>query len=170
MKRALVVVCYQNDHVTGKMGSRASKTIEKTIVSKIEEALDFNDDIFFVMDSYEEGFFKTSEGKKYPAKHCLRGTKGAELYGKVNDFASNGHMLMKKTYGSDALYGSLRGFDEIEFCGVDTHTSVLANVIIAKTVNPTANIIVNKKAVASKDSELADQALLIMETMGVQVQ
>ena len=47
---------------------------------------------------------------------------------------------------------------------------IVKKIYTAKTVNPTANIIVNKKAVASKDSELADQALLIMETMGVQVQ
>ena len=149
MRKALVIVCYQNDHVTGKMGSRSSKALEKVIVSKIEEALDYNDDIFYLMDAFDEGFFKTPEGKKYPAKHCVRGTKGAELYGKVNDFVSKGHMLVKKTYGSDALYSSMRGFDEIEFCGVDTHTSVLANVIVAKTSNPSANIIVKKNSVAA---------------------
>ena len=169
MRRALVVVCYQNDHVIGKMGSKYAKMIEKNIVTKIEEALDYNDELFFIMDVFDESFFKTPEGKKYPMKHCLRGSKGAELYGKVGNFLSEGHMIVKKSYGSDSLYSNLKGFDEIEFCGVETHLSVLANVIIAKTANPAAEVIVNKNSVAGKDSDLAEQALLIMESMGIKV-
>ena len=169
MRKALVVVCYQNDHVIGNLGSRFAKMIEKNIVAKIEEALDYNDEIFFIMDSFEEGFFKTAEGKRYRIKHCLRGSKGAELYGKVGDYLSKAHVIVKKTYGSDGLYSSIKGFDEIDICGVETHLSVLANVIIARTANPSAEITVSRNAVAAKDSEMAEQALTIMESMGIKV-
>lgn len=169
MRKALVVVCYQNDHVIGRMGSKYAKMIEKNIVNKIEEALDYNDEIFFIMDSFEEGFFKTPEGKKYPIKHCIRGSKGAELYGKTESYLSKGHVFVKRTYGSDGLYNSLRGFDEVELCGVETHLSVLANAIIARTANPSANVKVCRNSVAGKDSDLAEQALTIMESMGIEV-
>ncbi len=168
--KALVVVCYQTDHVTGKLGNRFSRMIEKNIVKRIEEALDYNDSIYFVMDSFDEAFFKTLEGKKYPAKICIRGMPGADLYGKVNDYISEGHMVMKRTYGSDSLMSSLKPYDDIEFCGVDTHKSVLANVILAKSINPKARITVRQNCVADKDSELGEAALNIMESMGIEIE
>lgn len=168
--KALVVVCYQNDHVLGKMGCKYSKMIEKNIVKRIEEALDYSDEIYFIMDYFEEGFFNTPEGKKYPAKHCIRGTEGTELYGKVGAYLSKGHMITKRTYGASGLAHSISRFDEIEFCGVDTHTSVLANVIIAKTANPNARIRVMQNCVASKDTDLGEAALQIMEAMGVEIE
>ncbi len=168
--KALVVVCYQTDHVIGKMGNKFSRMIEKNIVARIEEALDYNDEIFFLMDSYEEGFFKTPEGKKYPAKHCIRGSKGADLYGKVANYLNNGHMIVKKTYGSENLIKSLRPFDDIEFCGVDTHTSVLANVIMTASAYPNVNITIMKNCISSRESELGEAAIQIMEEMGIQIQ
>ena len=86
-KRLLIVVDYQNDFVDGALGFEKAKELEPYLVNLIEEYKKNNDDIIYTMDTHQENYLQTEEGKYIPVVHCIRGTKGHELYGDklIND-------------------------------------------------------------------------------------
>ena len=167
--KALVVVDYQNDHVTGPLGSKYAPLIENNICKRIEDVLMSRGDVYFVIDYFEENFMTTVNGVTKPVNHCLRGSKGAELYGRVEDFSSKGYLLRKTSPGSNELMRMIARYDEIELCGVETDVGVLANAIIARAANPKANVIVRQNCVASRNTDLSEYALDIMNGMGIKV-
>ncbi|MEI3535450.1 MAG: isochorismatase family protein [Bacilli bacterium] len=83
-KRLLIVVDYQNDFVDGALGFEKAKELEPYLVNLIEEYKKNNDDIIYTMDTHQENYLQTEEGKYIPVVHCIRGTKGHELYGKID--------------------------------------------------------------------------------------
>jgi hypothetical protein len=46
---------------------------------------------------------------------------------------------------------------------------VLANAVIARTANPKANIVVRQNCVASRNTDLSEYALDIMNGLGIKV-
>jgi len=167
--KALVVVDYQNDHVVGPMSNRYTQLIEGNICKRIDETLESGGKLFFLIKTFNDNYLRTAEGKRIPIMHCIMGTPGAELYGRMNDYRSKGRLIRKSTHGSDELMSLLRSFDEIELCGVETETDVLANAIIARTANPEAKVIIRQNCVASRNSDLAEEALDVLAGIGVEV-
>lgn len=167
--RAIVVVDYQNDYVVGPMSTRFTQLIEGNICKRIEATLAERGDLYFVIDSFGSDYLSTPEGKRVPIKHCIMGTPGTELYGRMNDYSSKGHLIRKQTHGAEELLGKLRMYDEIEICGVETNTDVLANAIVARTANPNAKVVVRQNCVASRDSMLAEEAVDVMRSLGVEI-
>ncbi|MBP5686143.1 MAG: cysteine hydrolase [Candidatus Methanomethylophilaceae archaeon] len=165
--KALVVVDYQNDHVTGPMGGKFIPMIEKNICKRIEDTIKMRGDVYFVIDSFGDGMLPNVDSKS--TKYCVWGTKGAEIYGKVGDYLSSGYLIRKSSPGSEELMKKLRLYDEIELCGVETDVDILANAIIARTANPSALVIIRQNCVASRNSELAEEALDIMTGLGLEI-
>jgi len=169
MPRALVVVDYQTDFVTGSLGSSHAEAIEKNIVSRIEEYLERKDSVFFTMDTHDAGYLKTDEGTHIPIEHCIRGTPGWRIHGKVADYQCRGKTIEKGTFGSFDAVEQLNGFDVIELCGVATNICVIANAIILKTTYPNSKVIIDPKCVASYDPELHRKALDIMRSLCIDI-
>jgi len=167
--KALVVIDYQNDYVVGPLSTRFTQMIEGNICQRIEETLSAGGDVYFVMDMFNENYLQTPEGKRNPIKHCIRGTAGQELFGKMNNYVSKAKILRKDTPGCEELFGRLRHYGEIELCGVETDKDIIANAIIARSSNPNARIIVRQNCVASRDSLMADEASDIMRGLGIEV-
>ena len=167
--RALVVVDYQNDFVDGPLGGADAVSIEGSICSRIREFLDAGDAVYITMDTHGEDYLSTLEGRMLPVPHCIRGTEGWRLYGSVAEYSDRCRVLEKDTFGCSALLSELRGYDEIELCGVATNICVLANAVIARTANPSARIVVRRDCVASYDRPLGEKALDVMESMQVEV-
>ena len=167
--KALVVVDYQNDHVVGPLSNRYTQLIEGNICSRIDETLDSGGKLYFVVNSFGDDYLRTAEGKRIPVKHCIMGTPGAELYGRMNDYRTKGHIIRKSTHGSDELMKVLRSYDEIELCGVETESDVLANAVIARTANPDARVVIRQNCIASRNSALAEEALDVLNGLGVEI-
>ena len=167
--KALVVVCYQNDMVKGPMGHTYARMIENNICDRIESVLRSKGDLFFVMNSFEDDYERSAEGIRNPIRHCIRGSQGAKLYGRLNDYAAVGRIVRKDSPGSEDLLTALKHYDEIELCGVDTVKDVLPNAIMARTANPYARVVVMQNCVAAKDSMLAEEAMDILVAVGVNV-
>ena len=167
--KALVVVDYQNDHVTGSLGCKYAPLIEGNICKRIEDVLMSRGDLFFVIDYFEENFLTAVNGKLKPVNYCVRGSKGAEIYGKVGDYTSKGYIIRKSSPGSDELMRKLGRYDEIELCGVETDVDVLANAVVARTANPGANVIIRQNCVASRNTDLSEFALDIMDGLGIKI-
>ena len=85
MKKLLIVVDYQNDFVDGTLGCVQALKIEEKLAEKIKEyrAMGENGQIIFTMDTHGEDYMDTQEGKHLPVPHCIKGTKGWQLYGRI---------------------------------------------------------------------------------------
>ncbi|MBO7409511.1 MAG: isochorismatase family protein, partial [Candidatus Methanomethylophilaceae archaeon] len=69
--KALIVVDYQNDFVTGSLGFEKAKDLEGPICEKIEEYLARNDLVLFTKDCHDPSEYpSTLEGKLLPIEHC----------------------------------------------------------------------------------------------------
>ena len=169
MYRALVVVDYQTDFVTGSLGSIYAEHIEGNVVSKIKEYIERGDKIFFTMDTHGSNYLETDEGRHIPVKHCIRGTSGWNIHGEVAKYASKEKVIEKGTFGCTELIDLMNGFDEIEICGVATNICVIANAILLKTAYPDTKITIDPKCVASYDTELHRKALDIMRSLSIDI-
>jgi nicotinamidase-related amidase len=167
--KALVVVNYQNDYVVGPMSTRFTQMIEGNICKRIEATLEERGSVFFVVDYFTENYLQTSEGKRVPVKHCIRGTAGVELFGKIALYLPRGFLIRKNSPGSKELLDRLKTFEEIEFCGVDTNVDILANAIIARVANPEAVVTIRQNCIATRNSQLAEETLDVMRGLGVEI-
>ncbi|WP_455766663.1 cysteine hydrolase family protein [Anaerotruncus colihominis] len=83
MKELLVVVDYQNDFVSGSLGFEKAASLEDTICHKIEAYRSRGADVVFTFDTHDADYLDTQEGKCLPVVHCVRGTPGWQLCGRV---------------------------------------------------------------------------------------
>lgn len=169
--RALVVVDYQNDFVTGTLGSDDAVAIEGSVCGRMSEYIENGDDVFVTKDTHGTDYLRTAEGRLLPVEHCIRGTWGWDLCGRVAELAGRPgcRILEKDTFGCRELMDILRDYDEIEVCGLVTNICVIANAVIARTANPEARVTVRRDCVASNDRELGEKALDVMRTLQVEV-
>lgn len=172
MRKALVVVDYQVDFVSGALGFAGAELLEPTIIEKINKYHAENGDVFFTLDTHGENYLDTAEGKKLPVPHCIKGTEGHKLYGKIAECVRETDIIIEKpSFGSLELVEKLRkaGYDEVEFCGLVTDICVVSNVILAKAALPESRIVVDSRAVASFDGEKHNAALEVMKSVQADV-
>lgn len=172
MKKCLVVVDYQNDFVSGSLGFEKAKELDSEIANLIEKYHNNSDDVVFTLDTHYDDYMNTMEGKSLPVPHCIKGTIGHNLYGKVSHSVKESDLLFEKnTFGSDKLFEYLKNnrYSSIELVGVVTNICVISNAVIAKTAQPETEIIVNKNLVASNDDKLNDEALSVMSSFQIKI-
>lgn len=147
MKKVLVVVDMQNDFVDGALGTKEACGIVENVVSKIEN---FEGKIFVTLDTHQNNYMETSEGKKLPVPHCIRMTNGWLLNEKVRDALSDKDykIIEKKTFGSTKLVKKIQKIKknddmEIEFVGLCTDICVVSNVLLLKAYFPEVKMTVD---------------------------
>lgn len=185
-KNILIVVDYQNDFVTGSLGFPAAKAIEKDLADEIKLHWNNGGTVIFTYDTHDNHYLDTDEGQNLPIKHCIRGTDGWNLHGKVkeiHDYGVDNHKnyfdIFKNTFGSLTLAKAIEEVKEncgcaeedisIEFCGVVTNICVISNAIIAKATMPNANIRILRNLCASNDKEMEEKAFDIMKNLHMEV-
>ena len=171
MRKLLIVIDYQNDFVDGSLGFEKAKEIEEKIVNKIKEYQKNNDEIIFTLDTHYENYMGTKEGENLPVPHCIKGTKGHELYGKVKDLSINHLLIEKETFGSKDLVKFLENkeYTSIELIGVVTNICVISNAVIVKAMQPNTEIIIDASCSASNDEVLEQKALDILKNLHIKV-
>lgn len=168
--KALVVVDYQNDFVNGSLGFAGAENPEPVILSKIEATRAQGGQVIFTLDTHGENYLDTAEGRKLPVVHCVDGTEGHSLFGRVARAVRPEDILIRKpAFGSLELADLLKrgGFDEVELCGLVTDICVVSNAIIAKAALPESRIVVDGSACAAADPAAHERALAVMR--GVQI-
>ncbi len=173
MRKALVVVDYQNDCVSGSIGFTDAKELERRIQRKIVMYRKNDYDIVFTFDTHDDGYMSTMESRYTPVKHCIKGTAGWNLYGLVaKTFNSKDKAFCKSAFGSMELANYLKhnNYKIVEFVGVPSSICVLANAVLAKSALPEANIIIDASCTASRDRVLNEEAFDIMEEMQMKVE
>lgn len=171
MRRALVIIDYQNDFVTGSLGSDDAKALESVLHSHVSDFLARGEDVYFTKDTHGDDYASTDEGRHIPVAHCLKGTEGWEIHGSLRGLSERCTVLEKGTFGSTELAEIIRdkGYDEVEVCGVATNICVLANAVLIKAYAPECRVIVDRRHVASYDRSLGESALKVMASMCIDV-
>ncbi|MDR0826049.1 MAG: cysteine hydrolase [Mycoplasmataceae bacterium] len=169
MNKLLVVVDYQNDFIDGALGFKQAKAIASSIVKKVQTAIKDKNDIVFTMDTHDQNYLKTIEGKSLKIKHAIQNTHGWQLHKSLLPYVKYGTVIIKNSYGADELVDYLRkySYKQIEFIGVVTSMCVLSNVVIARAIQPEAQIIVNRKLVADSNKQLSDATFKILKNINV---
>lgn len=172
MKKILIVVDYQNDFVDGSLGFPGAEALEGLICDKIEERLAQGWEIAFTYDTHGEGYLDTQEGMKLPIVHCVEGSGGWQLYGRVAGYRTEKtRCFYKPAFGSLALaeYLAEGCYAEVEFCGLVSNICVISNAILAKAALPEARVYVDARCTGGADEALHEKALDVMEGLQVEV-
>lgn len=172
MKKALIVVDYQNDFVKGSLGFSGAEKLDDLICDRIKEYKDAGDAIVFTFDTHEEDYLSTAEGKALPVPHCIRGTEGWNLYGETAKMLDSTMIGFEKgRFGSLELMNFMRlqKFDQIMLVGLVSNICILTNAVLLKTAMPDCEIVVDAACTASADSGLNKSALDIMSSIFIKV-
>lgn len=172
MKKALIVIDYQVDFVNGTLGFEDAQKLETIIADKITKYRENNDEIIFTLDTHDDNYLNTLEGKNIPVKHCIAHTLGNELYGKIKKLKlESDKTFVKHTYGSLKLadYLEEKQFAELEMVGLVSNICVLANAVIARTALPNSKITIDAKATDSYDKSLNEKALDVLQGINITI-
>ena len=171
MKKLLVVIDYQKDFVDGTLGFNKAINLEKGIYDKINQYLKDGHKVLFTYDTHENNYLETREGKNLPIIHCIKGSTGHELFGKISGFNDNKNILKYEKYGfglspKDMIKISKdigEDIKEIEIVGVVTNICVISNFVMFQSQYRNANITIDASLCASFDKDLHNKTLDIIE-------
>lgn len=171
MKKLLIVVDYQVDFVNGSLGFPKAIELEEGIIDKIIEFENEGYDVIFTLDTHYDNYADTVEGQKLPIAHCIKGTKGHELYGEVKNLSLIHKVFEKETFGSSKLFDYLKdsNYDEVYLCGVVTNICVISNAVVVKSALPNAKITIYKDLVASNDPVMENYSFEIMKNLHMDI-
>lgn len=184
----LFVIDMQNDYIDREKGNKYiedSEKIVKGIKDKIKEAEINGQYIYYTSDIAMEGKSKkiNNMNDEESIGHQERnlsseGKWGSELYPALRPYLEK-HTKIKKSYYAippkillelqERFKGEKHIIEEIEFVGVETHICVLANAICIQSAFPKANIVIHARFSKSRDNRNHENALKIMEDLGMEV-
>lgn len=171
--KILFVIDYQNDFVDGALGFDGAKDLDMRIASRVREY--GNDRVFYTLDTHGKDYSDTLEGKKLPITHCIKGTKGHELYGETAkallEVGAKG--FEKESFGlkiTEEIRKELpQNVEQIELCGLVSNICVISNAVILRTEYPNAEIVVDSALTACADEEMNKKALDVMAGFQVKI-
>lgn len=168
----LIVVDYQVDFVGGALGFEGAEKLEGRIADKIAAARKAGADVAFTLDTHDDRYLDTAEGRALPVRHCIKGTAGHALYGKIARLRESADRVFEKaSFGSGALYEYLKtsAYRRIELVGLVSNICVLTNAVLAAAALPEAEIVVDKACTAAFDDSLHTAALAVLKGLYVKI-
>ena len=174
MSSILVVVDMQNDFIDGSLGTKEAKDIVGNVVDKIKG---FDGKIFATLDTHDDNYLETFEGKHLPVAHCIRMTNGWVLNKDVRDVlvGKDYKIIEKRTFGSTRLINEIRRILdrkerlEIEIVGLCTDICVVSNALLLKASFPDIEISVDVDCCAGTSPDAHKAALLTMKMCQIHV-
>ncbi len=173
MKDILVVVDMQKDFVDGALGTEEAVMIVDNVCEKIRS---HSGEIFVTFDTHFENYLETSEGKKLPVVHCVKGTSGWQLDSKVAAALEGKKYtpVEKLTFGSTELPRLIKETcaDEefvITLIGLCTDICVVSNALILKANYPEQRIAVDASCCAGVTKSLHEDALNTMRSCQIDI-
>ena len=173
MKNILVVVDIQNDFVDGALGSKEAVAIIDNACRKIK---DFKGDIYVTLDTHNENYMDTAEGRKLPVPHCVKGTDGWKLNPDIEKAleGKNAVIIEKPTFGSQKLAELIAKKYKneklsVELIGICTDICVISNALTIRAHNTECDITVDSSCCAGVSPEAHNAALTVMKSCLINV-
>ncbi|MBE7013498.1 MAG: cysteine hydrolase [Ruminococcaceae bacterium] len=166
MKKTLIVVDMQNDFIDGALGTGEAVAIVDNVKAKIENYRKSGDEIIFTRDTHGENYLETSEGKKLPVEHCIKGAYGWEI---AEGLCEEGDTIIDKPSFGWTGWGDYN-FDEIEIVGLCTDICVVSNALILKATFPDVPITVDARCCAGVNPATHKAALETMKMCQINVE
>ena len=185
MKRILIVVGMQNDHVTGPLSFDGASSVIEPIRKKID--LGKWDTVRFVVDCYntKDRYMELAESKHFPA-HCIEGEDGAKI---VPELADHPWLEERVPFEKDApgwfISGVIqndaeamvwdpwtnRGQEyEIHVVGIRASCSVISMAVTIRTQLPCARIVLDADCIADESKEKLDAAFVVAKSIFCEVE
>ena len=172
MRNILLVIDYQQDFADGTLSFPQAVRLEEPIAQKILAYRQKGQEILFTYDTHTADYLNTQEGRNLPVVHCIKGTPGWELYGKVAQLRRDTDTCIEKiAFGSMELaeFLAVNQYDRVELVGVVSNICLISDAVLAKAALPEAEIIVDASCVASNDDRLNEAALDVMASMQIRI-
>jgi len=174
MNRYLFVIDYQNDFVDGALGFPGAEKLDEKIAAKVRSY--GKGRVFFTRDTHFENYLQTREGRNLPVIHCVKGTKGWEVYGETAKALAEAEApgIDKLVFGMDVTDPATAAVlpeeaDEIELVGLVSNICVVSNAVVLQSKYPEATIIVDASCTDSFDKALHEKVLDVLEGFQVKV-
>ncbi len=174
MRKLLIVVDYQNDFVTGPLGSREAAEIKDRLLEKVRN---FDGTVVYTKDTHNADYLETQEGKNLPVPHCVKDEEGWMLVPELEVLVQEnaGIIYEKNTFGCIRLAEDIRELYEketlesVELIGVCTDICVIANALLIKTFVPEVPVLVDAACCAGVTPESHRRALDAMKVCQIQI-
>ena len=161
--KVLVVVDMQNDFIDGSLGTKEAQEIVDNAVSKIQG---WDGGIICTMDTHEEGYLNTLEGKNLPVPHCIYGKDGWKLRKEVADA-----VIAEEKSGSAQVYSTIyKGTFGSKELGLCTDICVISNALLIKAFFPEIPISVDASCCAGVTPESHRNALAAMKMCQISIE
>ena len=170
----LVVIDMQNDFVTGSLKAKDGENLLKRVVEKVEG---FDGEVVYTLDTHQDDYLSTNEGKNLPIEHCIKGTWGHDISKelKLTKSFEGAKKFEKNTFASVELGEYLRKLDEekgigdIYFLGLVTDICVVSNILLVKGFLPEKNIYLYKDLTEGLTDEKKASALDVLDSCQVKI-
>lgn len=169
--KILIIVDVQNDFITGCLGNKETKKVPAKIIKLLKE--NNYSKVYVTLDTHQENYMETLEGKNLPVKHCVENTDGWKLVPELEEVLKT-LPINKVVYYTKETFGSLKwedtstflnmhSADKIDICGVCTDICVVSNALILRALHPNTEIDVIADCCAGVTPETHQAALLTMK-------
>ena len=165
MRKILIVIDMQNDFIDAALGTKEAVSIVEAVKEKIRSFP--AEDVIATMDTHDEGYMQTQEGKNLPVMHCIKGTDGWKIRPDIAELLTGARIYEKPTFGSTALVADLKDLSEkeeieLELVGLCTDICVVSNALLLKASMPEVKISVDAACCAGVTPQ---KHLAALETM-----
>jgi len=171
MKKLLIIIDAQNDFVTGTLGSKEAEATAPVIAKVMEYAEDRGFMFVHTVDTHDNSYFDTQEGKNLPVAHCMWDSSGKAIIKEARtDMKSR--IIEKSTFGTLSWLNNSDLFHDVSdiyMCGFCTDICVIANFQILKAMCPEIPITIISDACAGSTPELHEAALKVMKACQARV-
>lgn len=180
MKKLVVLVDLQKDFVTGSLGTPEAQAIIPKVIEKIKQYHAEGAKFLATLDTHDENYLETQEGKKLPVPHCIGDTEDWKLDGQISqclcDLKIQPHFVVKNTFGKSGLGDIVKemGYEdktdnEIILMGLCTDICVISNGVILKSDLLCAEVSVVEDCCAGVTPESHQKAIDIMRGLQINI-
>ena len=173
MRKVLLVIDMQNDFIDGALGTAEAAAIVDRVAEEIGKYPPEN--VFATRDTHPENYLDTQEGRNLPVVHCVKGTAGWQLNGKIANVLAGAQIVDKPTFGSVALAEKMAEMAQkedldITLVGLCTDICVVSNALLIKAALPETPVRVIADCCAGVTPQSHAAALETMKMCQVQVE
>ncbi len=172
MRKILLVIDMQKDFIDGALGTPEAVAIVDRVAEEIGKYPPEN--VFATRDTHPADYLNTQEGRNLPVVHCVKGTPGWELNGKIAAALGAAQIIDKPTFGSVALAEKLAAMAaeeaiDVTLVGLCTDICVVSNALLVKAFLPETPVSVIADACAGVTPASHAAALETMKMCQVRV-